>query len=81
MDGLDERAFNELLNRGVSFEEADSKASSLAKDIFERNYLQPLNNVTYKPARILELRGMLLPVNRTGDSFNHSPLRHGQGRY
>jgi GTP-binding protein EngB required for normal cell division len=38
MDALDERAFNQLLNEGASFEEADRKAPSLAKDIFERSY-------------------------------------------
>jgi hypothetical protein len=81
MDGLDASAFNKLLNDGASFMEARSKASSLAKDIFEQNYLQPLKNVTYQPAYTVQLRGTLLLVYCTGDSLNHLPLRHGQGRY
>ena len=81
MDALDERAFNQLLNDGSSFREAKSKAPSVATDIFERDYLQPLENVTYKPARNVQLRGMLFLVNDTGDSLNHSQLRHAQERY
>lgn len=69
MDALDERAFNQLLNEGASFEEADSKAPSLAKDKFERSYLRPLTveNVKNKPAYIVQLRGMLFRINSTGE--------------
>jgi hypothetical protein len=57
MDGLEERAFNELVGKGVSFEEADSKASSLSKDIFKRDYLEPLQEVMHKPQYVVEFRG------------------------
>ncbi len=69
MDALDERAFNQLLNEGASFEEADSNAPSLAKDKFERSYLRPLTveDVKNKPAHIVQLRGMLFHVNSTGE--------------
>jgi hypothetical protein len=81
MDALDERAFNELVNEGASFEEADSKAPSLAKDKFERSYLRPVNDVVKnKPAYIVQLRGMLFHINGAGDQLNHSPPRHGQGK-
>jgi hypothetical protein len=80
MDALDEKAFNQLLNEGASFEEADSKAPSLAKDKFERCYLGPLKDVQNKPTYVVQLRGMLFHINNTGDQLNHSPPRHGQGR-
>ena len=80
MDALDERAFNQLLNEGASFEDADSKAPSLAEHIFEQSYLQPLEEVKHKPADIVQLRGMLFCINSTGDQLNHSPPRYGQGR-
>ena len=71
MDALDERAFNQLLDEGASFEDADSKAPSLANDKFERSYLRPLKDVKNKPARIVKLRGILFHVNSTGDQLNH----------
>ena len=80
MDALEERAFNQLLNEGASFEEADNKAPSLAKDKFEQSYLRPLKDVKNKPAYIVRLRGVLFHINSTGDRLNHSPPRHGQGR-
>ncbi|KAN0124046.1 hypothetical protein V8E52_002536, partial [Russula decolorans] len=58
MDALDKRAFNQLLNKGVSAKEARSKAPSLAKDKFERSYLRPLEDVKNKPAYIVQLRDM-----------------------
>jgi hypothetical protein len=67
MDALDERAFNQLLNEGASFEEADSKAPSLAKDKFERSYLRPVQDVKNKPAYIVQLRGVLFHINSTGE--------------
>jgi hypothetical protein len=80
MDALDDRAYNQLLLEGASFEEADSKAPSLAKDKFERSYLRPVEDAKNKPAYIVQLRGMLFHINSTGDQLNHSPPRHGQGR-
>ena len=80
MDALDERAFNQLLNDGASFEEADTKAPSLAKDIFERGYLRPVKNVKNKPAYIVQLRSMFFHINSTGEQLNHLPPRHGHGR-
>jgi hypothetical protein len=80
MDALEERAFNQLLNEGAEFEEADTKAPSLAKDKFERGYLRPVTNVKNKPAYIVQLRGMLFHINSTGDQLNHLPSRHEQGR-
>jgi hypothetical protein len=80
MDALEERAFNQLLNEGVSVEDADSKAPSLAEDKFERSYLRPVEDAKNKPAYIVQLRGMLFHINSTGDQFNHSLPRHGQGR-
>jgi hypothetical protein len=80
MDALDDRAYNELLGKGASFEEADSKAPSLAKDKFEQSYLRPVEGVKNKPAYIVQLRGMLFHINSTGDQFNHSLPRHEQGR-
>jgi hypothetical protein len=79
MDALDEKAFNQLLNEGASFEDAYSKAPSLAKNKFEQSYLRPLNDVQNKPAFIVQLRGMLFHINSTGDQVNHLPPRHGQG--
>ena len=81
MDALDYRAFNQLAYEGYPLREARSRTSSMAKDMFERKYLHPLQNVTHKPAANIQLRGMLLLVNSTGGSLNHSPLRHAQGRY
>jgi hypothetical protein len=80
MDALDKRAFNQLLNKGVSAKEARSKAPSLAKDKFERSYLRPLEDVKNKPAYIVQLRGILFHINNTGDQLNRSPPRHAQRR-
>ena len=80
MDALDDRAYNQLLDEGASFEDADSKAPSLAKDKFERSYLRPVKDAKNKPAYIVQLRGMLFHINGAGDQLNHSPPRHGQGK-
>ena len=80
MDALDKRAFGQLLNGGVSSEDAFSKAPSLAKDKFEQSYLRPIQDVKNKPADIVQLRGMLFHINRTSDLLNHSPLRYAQRR-
>ena len=58
MDALDDKAYNELVNNGVSWEEAEEKVSSVAQDIFERMYLRPLKQVKHQPRAIVRLRGM-----------------------
>lgn len=57
MDGLEQRAFNKLAMDGVFDKE---KVTAEAKATFERNYLEPLQAVKYKPRYTVQLRGMLL---------------------
>jgi hypothetical protein len=57
MDGLEEKAYNELLYAGESFEAAEQKTAARAKSIFEERYLGPLKEVKNCPAQIVQLRG------------------------
>ena len=62
MDALDDKAYNELLNNGASWEEAEEKVASVAQDIFERKYLRPLEQVKHQPRAVVKLRSMSLLV-------------------
>jgi len=62
MDALDEKARNQLFWDEVPFMQHNEQVPIRAKAIFEENYLQRLENVTHKPRRVVQLRGMLLLV-------------------
>ena len=62
MDALDDKAYNELLNNGASWEEAEEKVASVAQDIFERKYLRPLEQVKHQPRAVVKFRSMSLLV-------------------
>lgn len=57
MDALDGKAFIELISNGDSFKDAMEKAPSYAKAMFERDYLERLNEVDHPPAAVVQLRG------------------------
>jgi len=59
MDAIDTKVFNELKTSGLSFSEAKKQTPSTAKAKFEKDYLEPLENVNHKPACIVQLRGVL----------------------
>jgi hypothetical protein len=62
MDALDDEARNQLMYEEVSFANIKEQVPIRAKAIFEKKYLQQLENVNHKPRYIVELRGMLLFV-------------------
>ncbi|KAI0251028.1 hypothetical protein BJV78DRAFT_502167 [Lactifluus subvellereus] len=64
MDGLEERAFNELAMQDI-FDEEKVKAEAAAK--FKRNYLEPLQAVTHMPHSTVELRDMHKPDTNCDD--------------
>jgi len=59
MDGLEDRAFNQLLELGEDIPD-EEKVTAEAKATFKCKYLEPLEAVKHKPRYIIELRGMLL---------------------
>ena len=75
MDALDEEAHNQLLCEGVSFAKLEEQVPIRAKVLFERNYLQLLDEVKHKPHYVIQLRGMSL-IDDTSNSLSHLPLRH-----
>jgi len=59
MDALDKEARNQLmLDDDVPFEKINEKVPILAKTIFEKNYLQRLEEVKHKPRYVIQLRDM-----------------------
>jgi hypothetical protein len=56
MDAIDTKVFNELKEAGHSFKEAKGLTPSAARTKFEQDFLEPLEAVEQKPARIVELR-------------------------
>jgi hypothetical protein len=73
MDALDARAFNELMLDDVSYAKAKEQAPARGQDIFEKNYLQRLEEVKHKPRFVVQLRGMLLLVD---DAATRSAIRY-----
>jgi hypothetical protein len=70
MDALDNKAFNQLVGEGVSLKTAKGEMPSRAKEIFERDYYEPLQRVTPKPPRAVQLRSKFALPNHIGDSPN-----------
>jgi len=62
LDALDDEARNQLMYEEDSFAKIKERVPIRARAIFEKNYLQRLENVNHKPCDIVELRGMLLFV-------------------
>ena len=73
MDGLEERAFNQLAMDGIFDEE---RVTVEAEATFERNYLKPLEAVKNKPRYTVKLRGMLLTstVTVTSSTILHPDM-------
>jgi hypothetical protein len=80
MDALDNKAFNHLVGEGVSLKTAKEKLVSHAKEIFDRDYYEPLQRVTHKPRSTVQLRRTFVFLIHIGDSPNHPAPRHGQTR-
>jgi hypothetical protein len=81
MDALENEARNQLMwDDDVPPAKIEEEVPIRAEAIFERNYLQRLNEVKHRPHYVVRLRGMVFHINNTGDQLNHSPPRHGQGR-
>jgi hypothetical protein len=77
MDALDKKEFNQLVGEGVSLKTAKEIMASLAGEIFDRDYYEPLQRVTHKPWSTVQLRGAFVFLIRIGDSPEHPPPRHG----
>ena len=80
MDALDEEARNQLVREKVSFRNIKEQVPIHAKAIFEKKYLQRLQEVKHKPRYIIQLRGMLfLVVDTAPSSAIHHPDMDKEG--
>jgi len=61
MDALEDRAFNELIEQGLSFMDAKEKAPSVAAERFQEYYHSKLDRVKHHPSEIVHLRGTCKP--------------------